>query len=84
MYITRSVLPIEWTDQHGCVEIAQTVDRFSMREDTLILEDDFPWVQNSRSGSAYRGKQHFARVIILHLHEMECLGMLDGATEHYS
>ena len=64
-YYEGSVLPIEWTDQHGCGGNSKVNCEIVLQyacEDTLDpLEDDFlPWVQNKAEvGSAYRGKQHF-------------------------
>jgi hypothetical protein len=64
-YYEGSILPIEWTNQHGCglnsnVE-CDIVLQYAC-EDTLDPEiDDFwPWAMNKAEvGTPYRGKQHF-------------------------
>ena len=64
-YYEGSILPIEWTDQHGCGDNSKVSCEIVLQyacEDTLDpLEDDFlPWVQNkAQAGTPYRGKQHF-------------------------
>ena len=64
-YYEGSVLPIEWTDQHGCggnsKVSCEIVIQYACEDTFDPLEDDFlPWVPNKAEvGTTYRGKQHF-------------------------
>ena len=64
-YYEGSILPIEWTDQHGCGSNSMVSCEIVLQyacEDTLDpMEDDFlPWISNkAETGSKFRGKQHF-------------------------
>lgn len=64
-YYEGSILPIEWTSQHGCGTNSKTSCEIVLQyacEDTLdpLVDDFWPWVQNkAQVGTAYRGKQHF-------------------------
>jgi hypothetical protein len=65
-YYEGSVLPIEWTDQHGCGSNSKVSCEIVLQyacEDTLDpKEDDFyPWASLKKAGpgSTYYGKQHF-------------------------
>jgi len=64
-YYEGSVLPIEWTNQHGCGGNAKVACEIVFQyacEDTLDpqVDDFWPWVQNKAEvGTTYRGKQHF-------------------------
>lgn len=64
-YYSGSVLPLEWTNQHGCGGNSKVVCEIVIQyacEDTLDpqIDDFWPWVNNkAESTSKYRGKQHF-------------------------
>jgi len=65
-YYEGSVLPIEWTDQHGCGSNSKVSCEIVLQyacEDTLDpKEDDFyPWASTSKAGpgTTYFGRQHF-------------------------
>lgn len=64
-YYEGSILPIEWTNQHGCglnSNVQCDVILQYACEDTLDpqIDDFWPWAQNkAQAGTAYRGKQHF-------------------------
>ena len=64
-YYSGSILPIEWTDQHGCGGNSKVSCEIIIQyacEDTLDprVDDFWPWVQNKGEvGTTYRGTQHF-------------------------
>lgn len=64
-YYEKSVLPIEWTNQHGCGFNSNVECEIILQyacEDTLDprVDDFWPWVQNkAEAGTTYRGTQHF-------------------------
>lgn len=64
-YYEGSILPIEWTSQHGCGTNSKVSCEIVLQyacEDTLdpLIDDFWPWVQNKAEvGTTYRGKQHF-------------------------
>jgi len=64
-YYANSILPIEWTNQHGCGVNSQVNCEIVLQyacEDTLDprVDDFWPWVANKAGpGTAHRGKQHF-------------------------
>jgi hypothetical protein len=67
-YYSGSVLPIEWTNQHGCGGNSKVQCEIVIQyacEDTLDPQVDnfWPWASGkSGSGSDYFGKQHFRDV----------------------
>jgi len=64
-YYSGSILPIEWTSQHGCGGNSKVSCEIILQyacEDTLDpkVDDFWPWVQNKgEAATTYRGKQHF-------------------------
>ena len=64
-YYSGSILPIEWTSQHGCGGNSKVSCEIILQyacEDTLDPQVDnfWPWVQNkAETGTKYYGKQHF-------------------------
>ena len=64
-YYEGSVLPIEWTNQHGCGFNSNLECDIVLQyacEDTLDprVDDFWPWVNNKAEvGTTYRGTQHF-------------------------
>lgn len=64
-YYSGSVLPIEWTNQHGCGGNSKVSCEIVLQyacEDTLdpMIDNFWPWVTNKAGpGSTYFGKQHF-------------------------
>lgn len=64
-YYENSILPIEWTNQHGCGSNSKVSCEIVLQyacEDTLDpqVDDFWPWVnKKAETGSNYRGKQHF-------------------------
>jgi len=64
-YYSGSVLPIEWTNQHGCGGNSKVSCEIVLQyacEDTLDpkIDNFWPWVQNkAEPGTTYFGKQHF-------------------------
>ncbi len=64
-YYSGSILPIEWTNQHGCGSNSKVSCEIILQyacEDTLDprVDDFWPWVTNKAGpGSANRGRQHF-------------------------
>lgn len=64
-YYEGSILPIEWTSQHGCGSNSKVSCEIVLQyacEDTLDpqVDDFWPWVQNKAgAGTTYRGTQHF-------------------------
>lgn len=64
-YYTGSILPIEWTNQHGCGGNSKISCEIILQyacEDTLDprVDNFWPWVQNKAEvGTTYYGKQHF-------------------------
>ena len=64
-YYSGSILPIEWTSQHGCGGNSKVSCEIILQyacEDTLDPQVDnfWPWVQNkAETGTKYFGKQHF-------------------------
>ena len=64
-YYSGSVLPIEWTNQHGCGNNTKVNCEIIFQyacEDTLDpkVDDFWPWVQNkAQVGTTYRGTQHY-------------------------
>lgn len=64
-YYEGSILPIEWTDQHGCGSNSKVSCELILQyacEDTLDpqVDDFWPWVANkAEAGTKFRGKQHF-------------------------
>jgi hypothetical protein len=64
-YYEGSVLPIEWTNQHGCGGNSKVSCEIVLQyacEDTLDPKVDnfWPWIQNKAGpGSTYFGRQHF-------------------------
>ena len=64
-YYSGSILPIEWTAQHGCGTNSKVSCEIVLQyacEDTLdpLVDDFWPWVQNKAEvGTTYRGQQHF-------------------------
>lgn len=64
-YYSGSVLPIEWTNQHGCGGNSKVTCEIILQyacEDTLDpkVDDFWPWVTNKAEvGTTYRGEQHF-------------------------
>ena len=64
-YYAGSILPIEWTSQHGCGGNSKVSCEIILQyacEDTLDPQVDnfWPWVQNkAEAGTTYYGKQHF-------------------------
>ncbi len=69
-YYSGSVLPIEWTNQHGCGGNSKVQCEIILQyacEDTLDpkIDDFWPWVSNkAEAGTTYRGKQHFRDVSV--------------------
>mmetsp|Transcript_122180 Transcript_122180/g.239865 ORF Transcript_122180/g.239865 Transcript_122180/m.239865 type:complete len:1043 (+) Transcript_122180:57-3185(+) len=64
-YYSGSILPIEWTNQHGCGGNSKVSCEIVLQyacEDTLdpSVDNFWPWVQNKgESTTTYYGKQHF-------------------------
>jgi len=64
-YYEGSVLPIEWTNQHGCGGNSKVSCEIVLQyacEDTLDprVDDFWPWVKNkAENGTTFFGKQHF-------------------------
>jgi len=64
-YYANSILPIEWTNQHGCGTNSKVNCEIILQyacEDTLDprVDDFWPWVANKAgAGTASRGKQRF-------------------------
>jgi len=64
-YYANSILPIEWTNQHGCGVNSKVNCEIILQyacEDTLDprVDDFWPWVANKAGPeTSYRGKQHF-------------------------
>jgi hypothetical protein len=64
-YYSGSILPIEWTNQHGCGVNSKATCEIVIQyacEDTLDpkVDDFWPWTKEKGGpGSTYRGKQHF-------------------------
>lgn len=67
-YYSGSVLPIEWTNQHGCGGNSKVSCEIVLQyacEDTLDPKVDnfWPWVKNkAENGTTYHGQQHFRDV----------------------
>lgn len=67
-YYSGSILPIEWTNQHGCGGNSKVQCEIVMQyacEDTLDprVDDFWPWANNkAEAGTTYRGAQHFRDV----------------------
>jgi hypothetical protein len=64
-YYSGSILPIEWTDQHGCGGNSKVSCEIVLQyacEDTLdpLIDNFWPWVTNKGDPTTtYYGKQHF-------------------------
>ena len=64
-YYSNSILPIEWTNQHGCGSNSKVSCEIILQyacEDTLDprVDDFWPWVASKAGpGTANRGRQHF-------------------------
>jgi hypothetical protein len=64
-YYEGSILPIEWTNQHGCGSNSKVSCEIVLQyacEDTLDprVDNFWPWVTNkAEQTSTYYGKQHF-------------------------
>eukprot|EP00602_Paraphysomonas_sp_CaronLab_P010448 CAMPEP_0185024140 /NCGR_PEP_ID=MMETSP1103-20130426/7090_1 /TAXON_ID=36769 /ORGANISM="Paraphysomonas bandaiensis, Strain Caron Lab Isolate" /LENGTH=920 /DNA_ID=CAMNT_0027557021 /DNA_START=162 /DNA_END=2924 /DNA_ORIENTATION=+ len=64
-YYEGSILPIEWTNQHGCGSNSKVSCEIILQyacEDTLDprVDNFWPWVNNkAEAGSKYYGTQHF-------------------------
>jgi len=64
-FYAGSILPIEWTNQHGCGGNSKVSCEIVLQyacEDTLDprVDNFWPWAQNkAEKGTKYYGKQHF-------------------------
>eukprot|EP01034_Spumella_vulgaris_P026349 gene26349-32916_t len=67
-YYSGSVLPIEWTNQHGCGGNSKVSCEIVLQyacEDTLDprVDNFWPWIKNkAENTTTYYGKQHFRDV----------------------